>query len=369
MGCLRGLRRKVPFLGSSLSLPMPLLSALCLSALLASCVTGCRSGSATALPSWSMFGGSNKASSTLAAAPPFEGDVAKPSASAKPYPTTSTPDGYVLDNGTGRPADPSAASGPADGGAVVYGSPPPTPAAAPAAEPAAAYAAAPAVAPTSAPGVDAPMSSIVPQVGPYAAATPATPALVEASPPPDAAGGQSSPAGFAAAPGFDGPASPPERMADARGATSWAADRGATPPQQDMDPSAGSSRYAGGSRFAGGGTAQPAAAAWPAAQTGNAGEPPAAWPAATSAPAPFSESNSSPPAAFPTAAPPGTQPPSFPTAPAASNQAAPAALPDGPVRRPDPGYRPGGTSNYRRVGPEGGDVQPASYEPPFSPLP
>jgi hypothetical protein len=52
-----------------------------------------------------MFGGSTKTSEKLAAAPPFEGDVAKPSASAKPYPTTSNPEGYVLESTRGAGAD------------------------------------------------------------------------------------------------------------------------------------------------------------------------------------------------------------------------------------------------------------------------
>jgi hypothetical protein len=50
-------------------------------------------------PSWWSFGGSAAADpAELASAPAFEGDVKKPSDSAKPYPTTTTPNGYVLND-------------------------------------------------------------------------------------------------------------------------------------------------------------------------------------------------------------------------------------------------------------------------------
>jgi hypothetical protein len=120
------------------------------------------------------------------------------------------------------------------------------------------------------------------------------------------------------------------RVADARGAESWGTSA-ASPP-----PAAGDSRYGGtGSRFAGGAVAAPEAAASFAAPPV---EPPPAAPAAM-------------PAIGPTATPSSLAPPT-------------------PTRRPDPGYRPGGTSSYRpsrtilagETGSEPGGIQPVSFE-------
>jgi hypothetical protein len=60
--------------------------------LLAVAAVGCKSGSSwTAKPSWWTFGGSGEDPAKLAAAPPATTDATKPSATAKPYPTTTTP--------------------------------------------------------------------------------------------------------------------------------------------------------------------------------------------------------------------------------------------------------------------------------------
>ena len=72
---------------------------------------------------------------TLAEAPAFEGDTTKPSANAQPYPTTSTPDSYVLqatDQSLPDGADDQSARGmvaattPPPQSPVTYGSTPPT---------------------------------------------------------------------------------------------------------------------------------------------------------------------------------------------------------------------------------------------------
>lgn len=57
---------------------------------------GCKSGSSwAAKPSWWTFGNDDPAK--LADAPPAATDVAMPSATSKPYPTTTTPEGYVME--------------------------------------------------------------------------------------------------------------------------------------------------------------------------------------------------------------------------------------------------------------------------------
>ena len=63
-----------------------------------SMASGCRSGASTmSAPSWWSFGGGKAADTEkLSAAPPFEGSVKKPSESAAPYPTTTTPNSYAM---------------------------------------------------------------------------------------------------------------------------------------------------------------------------------------------------------------------------------------------------------------------------------
>ena len=63
---------------------------------------GCKSGASFSKPSWWAFGG-NTDPSQLASAPPYENEessggtgVSKPSAMASPYPTTTTPESYVM---------------------------------------------------------------------------------------------------------------------------------------------------------------------------------------------------------------------------------------------------------------------------------
>lgn len=300
--------------------------------LVALALVGCKSGSSwTAKPSWWTFGGTGDDPAALASAPTTPTDVTKPSAAAKPYPTTTTPEGYVVENAQRAGQSQVATTSPqpqppAESAVVTYGTKPPAPVEPPAA--------APQIAASS--GATGGLSSITPQVGPYGsvpgAAAPADQSL------PSSSGGFAS-AAPAAAPAAAGaafgaalqPEGAPTRVADARGAESWGTPAASPPP-----PTAGDSRYGGtGSRFSGGAVAAPAAAASFAAPPI---EPPPAAPAAM-------------PAIGPTATPSSLAPPT-------------------PTRRPDPGYRPGGTSSYRpsrtilagETGSEPGGIQPVSFE-------
>lgn len=305
--------------------------------------SGCKSGSWGAKPSWWTLGGTGTTDpSKLAAAPSFSDDVTKPSSTAKPYPTTSTPEGYTLASAgvTGAaataPATVPDATPPA---AITYGSTPPPAAAAPTA-----IATAPAGSPATAaqPGLSppsSPLSSIAPQVGPYAApATAGPPESVLPSTP--GAGLAAVPSAQAAAPtgsAFSAPPAafdPAARVADARGGSSWPS---AAPTA--TDPNASRYGAATGSRFSGPTGAPDPLPSQPA--------PPAWTPSAIDAP----------PAAAPaTPAPAALVPPPAAAAPSTA-----------PARRPDPGYRPGGTSSYRSsrdmLGGEG-SIQPVSFDSP-----
>lgn len=276
---------------------------------------GCKSGSTwTAKPSWWTFSGGPEDAAKLAAAPPAPSDVTKPSAAAKPYPTTTTPDGYVLAN-----SQPTGQS-PLESAAVTYGSRPavpttPTPEALPTA---------PAQVATA--GAQTGLSSITPQVGPYGSA------------PPSAAQAPAAAAAFGVAAGSAASEPVGTRVADARGADSWS-----TPPA--AVPTTTESRYgaATGSRFSGG--SMPAA--------------PVSTPEAFASPTTLPSEVSLPPSsAIPAGMPSAFAPP------------AGSATPSTPTRRPDPGYRPGGTSSYRTSRTilagtptdEPGAVQPASFE-------
>lgn len=272
-------------------------------------LVGCKTGAVGGKPSWWAFGG-GAPTEKLATAPAF-GPPEKPSASAKPYPTTSTPNAYSL-AGSGSAsggvpaAEPRSQTIPA---AVTYGSTPST-------------AAAPVMATAAEPARrEPPLSSIAPQVGPYSslpggAADPPRPETTGAGYPFAAAATPARPPvedplrSIPAQPS----AAPVARVADARASTSLPPSSIAPPtvPQAGTSPDPASnagSRYSTttGSRFSGGpsdpptpGTAEPAPAAM------------------------------------------GLQPVSAPAAPAST-------LPSGapPTRRPDPGYRPARTSSYQ----------------------
>lgn len=287
-----------------------------LAALVTPAGSGCKMGTAGTKPSWWAFGGTpSSEAEKLAAAPSFSGGVEKPSATAKPYPTTSTPGSYVLDDAT-KGAAPAVAAATTTPAAVTYGATPP-----PTRPDPVALATSPAAADASTP----PLGSITPQVGPYAG-LPAEPPTATAAnselPPLQAIAGDqrlTTPAfGATAQPeaGFAPPAAStpaPQRVADARGSNAWPA-----------PPTAGGRYDANApSRFGS------------AAAIDQPLPPPAAASVLPAALDPL------PPAAVPSPA----APSSFPSPPAAVP--APAA-PGGPVRRrADPDYRPGGTSSYR----------------------
>jgi hypothetical protein len=311
--------------------------------------SGCRSGSAAfSAPKWWSFGG-GKAESTFASAPTpgkdAAGDLVKPSSTATPYPTTSTPGAYNLAGAGTTPATASpAAAAPAS--AVTYGTTPP-PAVAPAA-PAVVASATPAATPA--------------QVGPYSMLPAASPTPAPSSalaPAPAVAAGE--PAAFPETAGYE----PASRFAAAPAAGAAAAPvagsrYAAAPAAATVEGSPG--RYADvpAAAVASGSAAEGPAASRYAAASGSRFGPP------TDAPASFTPAP--PPPAAPVAAPLGA-----PAVPAASQPAGPTD-PARSIRRPDPGYRPAGTSSYRPSGalladgppaPQPGapaDVQSAAFE-------
>jgi hypothetical protein len=312
------LKRKNVSVHRSLIAPMMLIATL---------ACGCKSSSWMARPSW--LGGSPPPASSLSSAPAFDKGIAKPSETAKPYPTTNTPEGYVLNNGT-RTDSPSATASTAT--AVTYGATPPP-----------------------APTATAAAPSIAPQVGPYAPLqrTPAT------SPPSDPAAAVTS--GFAAAPAFAGgnaapPASPAPpagaRFADASGGTAgWS-------PSSSPTPAAAPPSSPGMSAFPPPSQPAPADARYgnvTSSRFATGFQPPQSPPSTEPQP----QWSAPPPAAPPT---PVSPPPSSTPEAALPGSIAP------PTRRPDPGYRPGGTSSYRPAKTllagedEDSGVQPVSFE-------
>lgn len=378
------------------------ITALLAAAILASLLptVGCKTGTSFAKPSWWTLGGTPKPEGdTLASAPPYGGGIAKPSESAKPYPTTTTPGGYVITGSAGPSATVAQQfQAPQSQTPVVYGSTPLPQSTSIAAGPAT-TAASPMAGSQSMP------PSIAPQVGPYATLG------GDSIPPPgqplppfapststgmsgmsgmsglSGAGGMSTSAGTSGMSGAGGtspmpseatlpnsayssfslPAAnpagvelPPARMADAR-----ASDPAATIPAAALPVEAagayGGSRYstARESRFAG---AEPAS--FPATPSPS----PTSYGSPVEAPLPTS------PSAFPAIAPPAAAPPTGPRRMSVPESLAPGLLEPGvqPVRRPDPVYRPGGTSSYRPSrailaddsAPASMAVQSASYEEP-----
>jgi DNA polymerase-3 subunit gamma/tau len=317
-------------------------------------LTGCRTGSTWATPSWSMFGGKPPSAGSLSSAPAFPGDVTKPSANAKPYPVTSTPEGYALGDQAARSTG-SASTPPANdpGGPVIYGSTPPPSASAASASLAGWQEGGASASPLAGPQrpeaagvIDSPISSISPQVGPYG---PSSQPVVQTPAPssglgrtPDSAAEPSRWGGPSA-----GPAEAGERMADARNGATWGAEGSSQMTASDpaLPPPGGASiddRYGTttGSRFA-----SPSSAAAPTADPG--------W-----SPIPSGAVTEPPPAA---AAPGWTSPP--PPSAQPSAQPVPPSAP--PSRRADPGYRPFGTSSYRPPAEDSGAagvVRQASFE-------
>jgi len=294
---------------------------------------GCKTGTSFTKPSWWTIGGTPKADAdALASAPPYGGDIKKPSESAKQYPTTSTPSGYVI-TGTASPSDAVAQQFQAaqQQAPVVYGTTPP---------PSLPAAAAVAATPSSAIPQQPTPTSIAPQVGPYAALAgdsipppgqPLPPISPSSMPsmtttPAETALPNTGYSNFSAPTASPIAATPAPRMADARAADPAAAIPAAALPVEQ--PAYGGSRYptSTGSRF---GSAEAASFS-----------PAAAFPP-TSPAAPTDAGFGAPAAASPFGAPATVSPPASSAAPGLLQPSAQ------PVRRPDPGYRPGGTSSYR----------------------
>ena len=303
---------------------------LCLIVLLA-CGSGCKSGTSMG-SSWGSLGMGGPDPATLAEAPAFEGDTTKPSATAQPYPTTSTPDSYALQpNDQGLPGDQAlpamvAATPAPPQSPVTYGSTPPT------------------AQPTTPASSAVASTSPQPQVGPYQAVPAAVPAAADALA--SAPQASETTSRFSSAAASTSP--PPMASSAASGRFSSLGDQRVA----GLQPSAS----VGGSRF----SSPPAV---------NSPVSPAFSQTASGAPSTgsrFSEMSgipAGPPAAsFPEARPNAQQSTSSTTSPEESPSTVPQGHPslESPMhsppvpptsRRPDPGYRPGGTSSYQPASP------------------
>ncbi len=340
---------------------------LLLAAMLAVGPLGCKSGSSMG-GSWWTLGMGGPDAATLAEAPPFEGDLTKPSATATPYPTTSTPEGYALaETGAetgqpkaGQPAPTAVAATPP--APVTYGSTPPAPAGSP-----------PAVngklpADRGAVAAMTPATGAAPQVGPYQTVP---------TPPPAAASSPGQLDGLAnRAAGESGLPQPASRFSPPPAPAGGMASSPAT------GPATGSSRFSSiadqrvatapsGSRFssppAAGSAPLLPARGQPAAESSSGGSATGRYGEATASAFSAGQSAATPPAgnAFRPTQSPAVASPAFP-ANSGSREASPSPteLPAAPTsRRRDPGYRPGGTSSYRLTEPvyaETGSRGPAS---------
>ena len=305
---------------------------LCLIVLLA-CGSGCKSGASMGT-SWGSLGMGGPDPATLAEAPAFEGDTTKPSATAQPYPTTSTPESYALqpnDQGlSGDQALPAmvAATPPAPQSPVTYGSTPPT--------------AQPTTPDSSAVASTSPQQ----QVGPYQS----VPAAVSSAPDTLASAPQASDtvSRFGDSSALAGTPPPPMASPAASGRFSSLGDQRVA----GLQPSAS----LGGSRFS-----SPPAVNAPVSPAFSQTAP--APPSTGSRFSAMSGSPAGPPAAsFPETRQNTQQSVSAATSPEESPSTVPQGHPSlkspmhsPPVpqtsRRPDPGYRPGGTSSYQPASP------------------
>ncbi len=304
----------------------------CLIVLLA-CGSGCKSGASMGT-SWGSLGMGGPDPATLAEAPEFDGDTTKPSATAQPYPTTSTPDSYALQpSDQALPGDQAlpamvAATPPATQAPVTYGSTPST------------------AQPTTPDSSAVASTSPQPQVGPYqsvpAAVSSAPDALASAPQGPDTTNrfsNSSAPTGTAPPPMASTAASGrfsslgDQRVAGLQPSASMGGSRFSSPPAVNAPVSPAFSQTAPnvpstGSRFS-------AMSDFPAEA------PPASFPEvrpnaqqSVSVTTPSEESPSTVPQVHQSLEAPMDSPPVPPTS-----------------RRPDPGYRPGGTSSYQPASP------------------
>jgi hypothetical protein len=304
-------------------------------------VAGCKTGMNSSLAWWPGASKGAADNEKLASAPSFDGKVEKPSDTQSPYPTTTTPQSYAID-GQKPPSLASAAPPPgspptaAGNVPVTYGATPPVASSTPEA-----------TATPPSPG------TVAAQVGPYQGwpASGSAPAATPPSPPPPSPAGSSAALGFGSASSMTPDAlEPPARYADARFSE-------ASAPASSFSSSPSST------------TPQPMPAQVVPAQ------PVPAQPAATVPTSRYATSAASqfggetPVPVSDVGDPSGFAPQSGVNrlrAPSAS--AAPSTAPG---RRPDPGYRPGGTSTYRpsqAIVDEPADDRPvrqASYDSPL----
>lgn len=344
----------------------------------------------------------------LASAPPFEGAIVKPSTKATPYPTTSTPDGYVV------PGSPEAASATQVAAAAPAG---PTPPVTYGMKPAEVATVAATTAPQTAPNFGAAGSpaaeNIAAQEGPYGPLG-ETPQAAAVNPPPDtvtsrfaSARGASEGAyppeetvGVAPSAGSSFPTTPPVAEStnvspDAYAAAAPQASAfGQVPQGSASDSPVAGSRYAsaGGSQFGGAGSVSesPAFSAGPATMgdEGGASWPPAPVESTANQPSEDPAMQAStwlPPAAAGGAAAYEAGERSFDVAGSAVEDSVsepatfdvqasqPTGEQGGLKRRPDPMYRPAGTSSYQPSAPIFSDepasrspVQMATYEEPVA---
>jgi hypothetical protein len=224
-------------------------------------VAGCRLGGTSGMTSWlpgqtSTLAGEEE----LAEAPRFDGEVVKPSSVATPYPTTSTPQGYVVPEAADSASAPQFAATPpvpaADAAtASMARTPPVTYGMKPADVQVVSGAAAPQGPSSQESLAQLAGDSIAPQEGPYAPLAPTRPEG-PATPPPDAVV-----SGFGAAGGTSAGPYPPETTAGIAPAASAASSFSSPPAVQEQTASAFATPPSGGGSFP-----RPPAAAQPAAE-------------------------------------------------------------------------------------------------------
>jgi hypothetical protein len=272
---------------------------------------GCRSGSSWSKPSTWAFGGGGATEESLASAPAFDGAVQKPSETSTPYPTTTTPEGYVL----------TGSEGVGDAVAAVEPSRQPTPITYGQTNPAPAQ---PMTSPAPALAADA-GSPARPQVGPYQSLSPASNS-VAAGPFPQTARGEAGSSG--AESGFGGITESAPAAAASAGSRYAAL---APPAQQQIAPPGPPV----------GAVEAAAAVSAPIGSRYGAEMSSSRYGTASSQAFVPTETPAIAPAAMPAeviAPPPGRYLEAPPT---------PMQTPANPGRPADHGYRPGGTSSYR----------------------
>ena len=283
-------------------------------------------------PSWGSLGMSGPDPATLAEAPTFERDTTKPSATAQPYPTTSTPDSYAL-----QPSEQALPGDQALPAMVATTSPPPQ-------SPVTYGAAPPADQPTTPAPSAVASASPQPQVGPYQAVPAAVPvaagSLASAPQASDTTSRFNSAAASTSTPPMAGSAASgrfsslgDQRVAGLQPSASIAGSRFSSPPAVGSPVSPAFSETASGEPSSG--------SRFSEMPPSSVGTPAVPFPE-TRSNAQQSESSMNSPEASPLTAPQGH--PSL-EAPMHSPPVPPTS------RRPDPGYRPGGTSSYQPAGP------------------